>query len=66
MPPRLLPEEDGYGFVDTVHTGKVASVWTTNKFCNQLGGLSYSIFAALECSGFFHITRSGGLRQTVE
>lgn len=37
MPPRLLPEEDGFGFVDTVHKGKVASVWTSNKFCNQLG-----------------------------
>ena len=36
MPPRLLPEEDGFGFVDTVHTGKVASVWTTNRFCQQL------------------------------
>lgn len=39
MPPRLLPEEDGFGFIDTVHAGKVASVWTTNKFCNQLGKL---------------------------
>lgn len=36
MPPRLLPEEDGFGFVDTVHTGKVASVWTSNRFCQQL------------------------------
>jgi hypothetical protein len=36
MPPRLLPEEDGFGFVDTVHAGKVASVWTSNKFCQQL------------------------------
>lgn len=37
MPPRLLPEEDGFWFVDTVHVGKVSSVWTTNRFCNQLG-----------------------------
>ncbi|KAJ7778265.1 PAP2 superfamily-domain-containing protein [Mycena metata] len=39
MPPRLLPESDGFGFVDTVHTGEVASVWTTNKFCNQLAAM---------------------------
>jgi len=39
MPPRLLPEEDGFGFVDTVHKGKVASVWTTNKFCNQFAAM---------------------------
>ncbi|KAH8148237.1 uncharacterized protein LAJ45_07689 [Morchella importuna] len=39
MPPRLLPEEDGFSFVDTVHAGKVASVWTTNKFCNQLAAM---------------------------
>jgi len=39
MPPRLLPEEDGFGFIDTVHTGKVASVWTTNRFCNQLAAM---------------------------
>jgi len=36
MPPRLLPVDDGFGFVDTVHTGKVASVWTSNRFCQQL------------------------------
>jgi hypothetical protein len=33
MPPRLLPKEDGFGFVDTVHDGKVSSVWTKNIFC---------------------------------
>jgi hypothetical protein len=26
MPPRLLPSTDGFNFVDTVHTGEVASV----------------------------------------
>lgn len=36
MPPRLLPAEDGFGFVDTVHVGKVSSVWTSNRFCQQL------------------------------
>jgi hypothetical protein len=36
MPPRLLPKEDGFGFVDTVHVGKVSSVWTSNRFCQQL------------------------------
>ncbi|WWD20416.1 hypothetical protein CI109_104892 [Kwoniella shandongensis] len=35
MPPRLLPFED-FGYVDTLHTGKAASIWTTNKFQNQL------------------------------
>jgi len=30
MPPRLLPFEE-YGYVDTLHTGKAASIWTTNK-----------------------------------
>ncbi|KLO15633.1 hypothetical protein SCHPADRAFT_824512 [Schizopora paradoxa] len=35
MPPRLLPIEE-YGYVDTLHTGKAASIWTTNKFQNQL------------------------------
>ncbi|EIW71429.1 hypothetical protein TREMEDRAFT_37809 [Tremella mesenterica DSM 1558] len=34
MPPRLLPKE--YGYVDTLHVGKAASIWTTNKFQNQL------------------------------
>lgn len=37
MPPRLLPPH--YGFVDTVHTTNVASVWTTNTFCNQLAAM---------------------------
>ncbi|KAJ6471227.1 PAP2 superfamily-domain-containing protein, partial [Mycena vitilis] len=36
MPLRLLPTTDGFAFVDTVHTGEIASVWTTNKLCNQL------------------------------
>lgn len=27
MPPRLLPFEE-YGFVDTLHTGKAASIWS--------------------------------------
>jgi hypothetical protein len=36
MPPRLLPEEDGFGFVDTVHVGNVSSIWTSNRFCQQL------------------------------
>jgi len=39
MPPRLLPEGDGFGFVDTVHDGKVSSVWTKNIFCNQLAAM---------------------------
>ncbi|KAJ7211300.1 PAP2 superfamily-domain-containing protein [Mycena pura] len=39
MPPRLLPASDGFAFVDTVHTGEVASVWTTNRFCNQLAAM---------------------------
>jgi hypothetical protein len=30
MPPRLLPFEE-FGYVDTLHTGKAASIWTTNK-----------------------------------
>ena len=29
MPPRLLPAE--YGYEDTLHKGKAASIWTTNK-----------------------------------
>jgi hypothetical protein len=29
MPPRLLPKE--YGYIDTLHAGKAASIWTTNK-----------------------------------
>jgi hypothetical protein len=32
-PPRLLPKE--YGFVDTVHTSSVRSVWNQNRFQNQ-------------------------------
>ncbi|KAJ6627920.1 PAP2 superfamily-domain-containing protein [Mycena sp. CBHHK59/15] len=39
MPPRLLPASDGFAFVDTVHAGEVASVWTTNRFCNQLAAM---------------------------
>ncbi|KAF8171711.1 PAP2 superfamily-domain-containing protein [Mycena galopus ATCC 62051] len=39
MPPRLLPASDGFGFVDTVHTNKVASLFTTNRFCNQLAAM---------------------------
>ncbi|WVQ77536.1 hypothetical protein IAR50_007222 [Cryptococcus sp. DSM 104548] len=35
MPPRLLPYAE-FGYVDTLHTGKAASIWTTNKFQNQL------------------------------
>ncbi|WWC73802.1 uncharacterized protein I206_107774 [Kwoniella pini CBS 10737] len=35
MPPRLLPFEE-FGYIDTLHTGKAASIWTTNKFQNQL------------------------------
>lgn len=35
MPPRLLPKDE-YHYVDTLHTGKAASIWTTNKFQNQL------------------------------
>ncbi|KAL7425247.1 hypothetical protein Q5752_000935 [Cryptotrichosporon argae] len=35
MPPRLLPFDE-FGYVDTLHTGKAASIWTTNKFQNQL------------------------------
>ena len=38
MPPRLLPFEQ-FGFVDTLHTGKAASIWTTNKFQNQLAAM---------------------------
>ncbi|KAJ6487911.1 PAP2 superfamily-domain-containing protein [Mycena sanguinolenta] len=39
MPPRLLPPSDGFDFVDTVHTGEIASVWTSNRFCNQLAAM---------------------------
>lgn len=35
MPPRLLDFKE-FGYVDTLHTGKAASIWTTNKFQNQL------------------------------
>ncbi|KAI5453982.1 hypothetical protein NCC49_004975 [Naganishia albida] len=35
MPPRLLPFEE-FGYIDTVHRGEAASIWTTNKFQNQL------------------------------
>lgn len=37
LPPRLLPSE--YGFIDTVHSSKTASIWTTNKFCNQYAAM---------------------------
>ena len=30
MPPRLLPFDE-FGYVDTLHAGKAASIWTTNK-----------------------------------
>lgn len=30
MPPRLLPKDE-FGYVDTLHVGKAASIWTTNK-----------------------------------
>lgn len=29
MPPRLLPKDMGY--IDTLHVGAAASIWTTNK-----------------------------------
>ena len=33
MPPRLLPFEE-YGFIDTLHTGKAASIWSElSKIC---------------------------------
>lgn len=32
MPPRLLPF-DVFGYVDTLHAGKAASIWTTKKVC---------------------------------
>jgi hypothetical protein len=32
MPPRLLPFKE-FGYIDTLHTGKAASIWTTNKVC---------------------------------
>ncbi|WVR07946.1 hypothetical protein IAU60_004989 [Kwoniella sp. DSM 27419] len=35
MPPRLLSYEE-FGYIDTLHTGRAASIWTTNKFQNQL------------------------------
>ncbi|XAO22009.1 hypothetical protein I312_100772 [Cryptococcus bacillisporus CA1280] len=35
MPPRLMPYRE-FGYIDTLHTGKAASIWTTNKFQNQL------------------------------
>ncbi|KAF7321759.1 hypothetical protein MKEN_00697600 [Mycena kentingensis (nom. inval.)] len=38
-PPRLLEAESGFGFVDTVHKGEVASVWTSNRFCNTLAAM---------------------------
>ena len=34
MPPRLLPFKE-FGYVDTLHTGKAASIWTTNKVCRE-------------------------------
>jgi len=39
MPPRLLPASDGFGFVDTVHVMRNSSVWTTNRFSNQLAAM---------------------------
>jgi hypothetical protein len=30
MPPRLLPKDE-FSYVDTLHVGKAASIWTTNK-----------------------------------
>jgi hypothetical protein len=36
-PPRFLPES--YGFVDTIHKNQVASIWTTNRFCNQYAAM---------------------------
>lgn len=30
MPPRLLPFRE-FGYIDTLHSGKAASIWTTNK-----------------------------------
>lgn len=30
MPPRLMPQEE-FGYIDTLHVGKAASIWTTNK-----------------------------------
>ncbi|OCH94532.1 hypothetical protein OBBRIDRAFT_125010 [Obba rivulosa] len=39
MPPRLLPASDGFGFVDTVHVMHNSSVWTTNRFSNQLAAM---------------------------
>jgi PAP2 superfamily len=62
MPPRLLSdpnyhgpaeaEAKSFGFVDTVHSGGQASVWTTNKFQNQYAAMpslhfGYSLLVGL-------------------
>lgn len=55
MPPRLLPKE--YGFLDTVHMEKVASLWQTGKHVNSLAAmpsmhLGYGIIIA--CTFIYH------------
>jgi hypothetical protein len=59
-PPRFLND---YGFVDTVHANGNASIWTTNKFCNQYAAVpsmhfGYSFFIGL------NIFKNGGLKST--
>jgi len=58
-PPRFLPD---YGFIDTVHVNGNASIWTTNKFCNQYAAVpsmhfGYSFFIGL------NVIRCGGTRK---
>lgn len=58
-PPRFLPD---VGFIDTVHVNGNASIWTTNRFCNQYAAMpsmhfGYSIFIGL------NILRTGVTKQ---
>lgn len=59
MPPRLLPFEE-FGFIDTLHTGKAASIWTTNKFQNQLAAFpslhfGYSFVMCVSYTSHLHV-----------
>ena len=42
MPPRLMPQEE-FGYVDTLHVGKAASIWTTNKVSHASGTASVAV-----------------------
>ena len=47
MPPRMLPPE--YGFLDSVHDGKAASVWMVGKFVNTLAAMPSMHFGYATC-----------------